>query len=92
MSALRLFRVVNAAVQITNADAKYDYVSEVPTFFIWGADSRDAEQRAVRVMTASASPRDTYRTRGTLVEVSQRDALGEPLDVETSRMWDDIGC
>jgi len=71
------------------AGQNYDYTTNLTTFYVHAAMASDASVAAIRLIAASASPHDEYRTSGSVTEVdSNLDSVFRN-DALNSREWDD---
>lgn len=84
---------VDARIDIrgdTGYDAgKYHFAKEMPRFYVRAISASEAITQAIRVACASASPRDEYRSAGTVIAVSI-DRGVVVTDSSTERRWSDI--
>lgn len=69
---------------------KWSYTTQVPGFYVHGVSPRDAQTNAIRVVAASASAGEEFRTSGSLIQV---DSNLDPVDNGTDNTylsWSDL--
>lgn len=80
---MRLWR---ASLSIRITGDGYDYTTHPATFYVHAVTASDASVAAIRLLASAASPRDEYRTSGSVTEV---DSNLDPIVPLRSRSWDD---
>lgn len=68
----------------------YDYTRHLEGFYVSAFSASDASTKAIRIAASGASPRDEYRTSGSVVEVAL-DTLDPVVGTFglNERAWDD---